>query len=51
MELRFLRRNDVLREEDGSVIQVPNNPFLQKMFMVASGQRSRFEMLELKTDA
>jgi small-conductance mechanosensitive channel len=40
-----------LREDGGSVIQVPNNLFLQKMFRVGSGQRSLFEMLEAKPEA
>lgn len=40
----------VLRENGGSVIQVPNNLFLQKIFRVGNGQRSLFEILERQSE-
>ncbi len=49
---RVIDRNllfTALREEGGSVIQVPNNLFMQKLFRVSgSSNRSLFEMLEAK---
>jgi len=49
---RLIDRNlmfTVLREEGGSVIQVPNNLFFQKIFRVFDGnERSLFEALESK---
>ncbi len=51
---RVIDRNllfTALREESGAVIQVPNNLFLQKMFRVASGERTLFEMFETRSGA
>jgi small-conductance mechanosensitive channel len=47
---RVIDRNmmfTTVRDEQGSVLQVPNNLFFQKMFRVTdSGERSLFELLE-----
>ena len=47
---RVIDRNmmfTTVRDEQGSVLQVPNNLFFQKMFRVSdSGERSLFELLE-----
>lgn len=47
---RVIDRNmmfTVLREEDGSVLQIPNNLFFQKVFRVSgNAERSYFEYLE-----
>jgi len=52
---RVIDRNlmfTVLREESGSVIQIPNNLFFQKMFRVAGrSDQSLFESLESKGSA
>jgi small-conductance mechanosensitive channel len=52
---RVIDRNlmfTVLREESGSVIQIPNNLFFQKMFRVGGrSEQSLFESLEAKGSA
>ena len=48
---RVIDRNlmfTALREESGSVIQIPNNLFFQKMFRVVGAEQSAFELLERK---
>src|SRR5947208_749367 len=48
---RVIDRNlmfTALREENGSVIQIPNNLFFQKMFRVVGAEQSAFELLERK---
>src|SRR6266550_2386113 len=46
---RVIDRNmmfTVLREEGGSILQIPNNLFFQKVFRVTDGGKSLFEYLE-----
>jgi small-conductance mechanosensitive channel len=50
---RAIDRNMVftlLREDNGSVLQVPNNLFFQKAFRVSEGRQSLFEALERRED-
>lgn len=50
---RVIDRNlmfTALREQSGTILQIPNNLFFQKMFRVTASEQYLFEFLERETD-